>query len=97
MLYEEFVKDITIDSKIISKEHEKREEYLKFLRDSLEYPKKVELLFRASEHNFSAAAFHKKCDNIPDTFSLIKTKFGKTIGGFTHYTWNAADSGFYGD
>ena len=67
------------------------------MRESLEYPKKVELLFRASENNFSASAFHKNCDNIPDTFTLIKTQFGKTIGGFTHYMWNAADKGFYGD
>lgn len=48
MLFEEFSKDITIDSKIIPKDHEKREEYLKFLREQLNYPKKVELLFRGS-------------------------------------------------
>lgn len=29
------------------------------------------LLYRASENNFSALEFHKKCDNITDTFTLI--------------------------
>ena len=97
MLYEQFVKDITIDSKIITKEHQKREEYLKFLRECLQYPKKVELLFRASEHKFSAAIFHKKCDNIADTFTLVKTEFGKIIGGYTHYKWNAVKQKYVTD
>ena len=52
-------------------------------------PNEVKLLFRASEHNFSAKAFHQKCDNIEDTLVLIRTQFGKTIGGYTHYPWKS--------
>ena len=31
--------------------------------------------------------FHEKCDNIKDTFMLIRTNFGRTIGAYTHYEW----------
>ena len=50
---------------------------------------KIERIFRASEHQFKASAFHKKCDNIEDTLTLIRTDFGKTIGGFNHYPWKS--------
>lgn len=35
--------------------------------------KKMTLLFRASENNFSANEFHKKCDTFGDTITLIET------------------------
>ena len=49
----------------------------------------VELIFKASEHNFRADAFHEKCDNKLDTLTLIRTEFGKTIGGYTHSSWKS--------
>ena len=33
-----------------------------FLLEALNYPSKVERIFRASEHDFKAASFHKHCD-----------------------------------
>ena len=47
---------------------------------------RIKKLFKASEHNFRAVAFHKKCNNISDTLVLVRTEFGKIIGGFTHYS-----------
>lgn len=58
--------------------------------EALDHPKKVELIFRASQYQFSAGAFHHKCDNIEDTLTLVKTEFGKIIAGYTHYPWNTA-------
>ena len=52
---------------------------------------RVERLFRASEHGFSVASFHQKCDNQEDTLVLIRTEFGKTIGGYTHYPWTSGN------
>lgn len=52
--------------------------------------KKVNLLYRASENNFSALEFHKKCDNIPQTITLIETEYGKVIGGYTPLAWNSS-------
>ena len=56
----------------------------------------MELLFTASQHNFSSAAFHKHCDNIPDTLTLVRTGGGKTIAGYSHYKWNQV-SGYVKD
>jgi hypothetical protein len=47
------------------------------------------LLYRGSENQFSAAAFHTKCGNVKDTFTLIKTEFGNIIAGFTPYSWHS--------
>ena len=57
------------------------------LREWLGRPAKIELLFRASEHNFSAEAFHKKCDKVSSTLVLVRTEFDKTIGGFNPGRW----------
>jgi hypothetical protein len=56
-----------------------------------------QLLFRASEHGFKAAAFHDKCDNFEDTLVLVKTQFGKTIGGYSHCRWNAVSNNWVHD
>jgi len=63
---------------------------LAFLEQELSHPKKVELLFRASEHDFKAEKFHNICDNIPHTLCIIRTEFNKTIAGYTPLTWNSA-------
>ena len=55
----------------------------------------MERLFRASEHGFSAKAFHQKCDNQEDTLVLVRTQFGKTISGYTHYPWTSHGGGEY--
>ena len=60
-------------------------------------PKKVELLFTASHHNFSSAAFHKHCDNTPDTLTLVRTGGGKTIAGYSHYQWNQVSGDWVDD
>ena len=65
-----------------------------FLDKSLNRPKGLKLLFRASEHNFDPKEFHSKCDGIPDTLTIIRTSFDKTIAGFTHYKWESPESGY---
>ena len=52
--------------------------------------KGVSLLYRASQNNFSAFQFHKICDNIPETITLIETEYGKIIGGYTPLAWNSS-------
>ena len=59
------------------------------LQRLLDQPKKIDRIFRASEHNFSIKAFHKLCDNIGDTVVLIRTEFGRTVGGYTHQPWSS--------
>ena len=75
-------------------------EQVMFVGDSLRKigkAKGLKLLFRASEHEFSAAKFHEKCDNKPHTLTLMRNEFGKTIGGYTPVCWNAVRSGYAPD
>ena len=52
--------------------------------------KSFNLLYRASESDFSVAEFHKKCDNITDTITIMETQYGKVIGGYTPLAWNSS-------
>ena len=65
---------------------------IQFISDSLCRPSALKLLFRASEHSFSAEAFHRHCDRAEDTFVLVRTEFGKTIAGYSGYTWEAKEN-----
>lgn len=47
------------------------------------------LLFRGSEFGFRADKFHQRCDGKPNTFTIIRTEFGKNIAGFTPVEWEA--------
>ena len=70
---------------------------IEFISESLNNPKRFQLLYRASEDGFGAKEFHKHCDNISDTFVLIRTEFGRTIAGYTHYKWNQVKGGYVHD
>ncbi len=60
-------------------------------------PKHIQLLFRASEYKFSTSKFHELCDKIPNSLVLIKTEFGKIIGGFNSLGWNSQLNGYSAD
>jgi hypothetical protein len=50
--------------------------------------KEFKLLYRASRDGFSSNAFHSKCDNFPNTLTIIKVKDQPHIfGGYTEATW----------
>ena len=67
--------------------------HCKFIEKELNYPKELVLLYRASENNFSAATFHKKCGDRPNTLTIVKTEFGKTVAAFTPYAWHSVPNG----
>ena len=47
--------------------------------------KRVQLqsIFKGSDHNFRAAAFHQYCDNKGPTLSVIKSDSNRIFGGYT--------------
>ena len=49
----------------------------------------VDRIFRASEHDFRAADFHKHCDGVEDNLVLVRTEFAKNIGGYSHKAWTS--------
>ena len=73
------------------------EQQIRFIADSLNQPKKLQLLFRASEHQFKAKAFHQHCDGIKNTFVIARTDFGRTIAGFTRRKWDSVSGDVNGE
>ena len=49
------------------------------------------MLYRATRDGNSAESFHRKCDNIGGTLTIVKTNKGMRFGGYTEKTWNGND------
>eukprot|EP01083_Nonionella_stella_P189263 699505_1 len=47
----------------------------------------LKLLYRSSRDGGKAFVFHEKCDNIPNTVTLIQSQFKHVFGGFTNLKW----------
>lgn len=48
----------------------------------------MKLLYRGSRDGFTAAMFHKKCDQEENTFTVLMTTKGETFGGFSPNEWD---------
>ena len=48
------------------------------------------LLYRGSEHGWTAADFHRLCDNRGPTMSLLKNDKSFVFGGFTKQPWDSS-------
>ena len=100
------------EEKKIKKEENKKEEISSIIKSkeewnliynniSKEKELKSELIYKSLIDGDEALDFHKKCDNIPNTIILIKTKSGKRFGGFSSeiwenspYTWKSDNKAF---
>ena len=51
--------------------------------------KRFKLLFKASEHMYSACEFHKFCDGHAPTLTIIQSCFGNIFGGHTSIEWSS--------
>ena len=79
-----FSKFSKFDSKIV-----KKDEQIKFAKETLAENKQFELLYRGSADGFEASTFHQKCDGKKDTISFIETSNGEIIGGYTSEPWKS--------
>ena len=48
---------------------------------------KLKLLYRASEHGYTAESFHQYCDDQGPTLIVIKSSGGWIFGGYTTQSW----------
>ncbi len=48
---------------------------------------KWKLIYRASEHEYTAKSFHEYCDNKGPTLVIIKSSRGWIFGGYTTQSW----------
>ena len=58
------------------------------LREWLGSDYKWRLLYRASEHGYTAESFHEYCDNKGPTLIVIKSSGGWIFGGYTTQSWS---------
>ena len=56
---------------------------------------KWKLLYRASEHGYTAKSFHECCDDQGPTLVLIKSSEGCIFGGYTTQSWNSLYPNFF--
>ncbi|KAK8800763.1 hypothetical protein WA158_000088 [Blastocystis sp. Blastoise] len=70
-----------------------------YLINWLGIEKKWKLLYRASEHDYSAKEFHKYCDKKGETVTLIKhighNDHVNIFGGYTDQNWVSPKTGYY--
>ena len=67
-----------------------------YLRVWLGYGYKWELIYRASEHGYTAESFHEYCDDKGPTLIIIKSIEGWILGGYTTQSWKAVNPNIYG-
>ena len=58
---------------------------------------KYVLMYKASKNGDSSDAFHKKCDNVTNTVTLITTIDGWKFGGYTDSSWKSLRDQRYQD
>ena len=76
--------------KTINSDPQKHYNYLVQLlqfNSTLELSTRLKLLFRASEHNFSADKFHKCCDFKGPTITIIRSTDQRIFGGYSSESW----------
>ena len=54
--------------------------------------KELKKLYQASIDGDSPTNFHSRCDNIPNTLTIIKSAGNRRFGGFTTEKWESSES-----
>jgi len=49
------------------------------------------IIIQSQSDGFSAASFHLKCDNKPNTLVIIKSQMGFIFGGYTEQSWQVLE------
>ena len=62
--------------------------YDSYLREWLGNDYKWKLIYRASEHGYTAQSFHECCDDKGPTLVIIKSSGGWIFGGYTTQLWS---------
>ena len=88
--YFENPSELLVNTQIVDEQYD---EYLLEWTDYYEW----KLLYRASEHGYSAESFHEYCDDKGPTLIVIKSSGGWIFGGYTTQSWSRRWWGIYYD
>ena len=75
-------------SELLSNTQLVNQQYDSKLREWLGSDYKWKLLYRASEHEYTAESFHEYCDDKGPTLIVIKSSGGWIFGGYTTQSWS---------
>ncbi|TNV81054.1 hypothetical protein FGO68_gene2332 [Halteria grandinella] len=75
-----------INSAIID-DNKKLSKIMAFLAQSGRSVKYFRLQYRGSADSFAARSFHKKCDRLKNSLTIVRTTEGNIIGGFSTQNW----------
>ena len=70
------------NTQIVSKQYDSK------LKEWIGNDYKWKLIYRSSEHNYSAKSFHQYCDDKGPTLVIIKSSGGWIFGGYTTRSWS---------
>ena len=59
--------------------------------------KEIKKLFQASIDGDKNIDFHTKCDNFPNTLTVVQSKGNRRFGGFTSQIWESKEEGVFKD
>ena len=82
-------------SKLLVNSQLVNENYDKFFEEWLGSDYQWTLLYRASEHEYTAQSFHEYCDNKGPTLVIIKNVEGSIFGGYTTQSWSGKSINFF--
>ena len=77
-------------SELLSNTQLVNQQYDGKLREWLGNDYKWKLIYRASEHGYTAESFHEYCDDKGPTLIVIKSSGGWIFGGYTTQSWKAS-------
>jgi hypothetical protein len=79
---------LRFDSKILNNQH--KQELMKI--GKLSFGNKWKLLYRGSRDGFKSENFASRCESIPKTLTVVKSKNGNIFGGYTDLDWSKTQS-----
>ncbi len=74
--------ELLVDTHIVNEQYDDK------LRKWLGSYYKWKLIYRSSEHGYTAYSFHKYCNNKEPTLIVIKSREGWIFGGYTTQSWS---------
>ena len=73
--------ELLVDTQIVNEQYDAK------LQEWLGNNCKWKLIYRSSEHDYTARSFHEYCDNKRPTLIIIKSSEGWIFGGYTTQSW----------
>lgn len=93
------IPDLSILGSHIQEVNSNFDHILSWFKDRLMTVASFFLLYRGSEHGFTAKDFHLRAGDSspPATITFIKSEYGKVFGGFTQLPWQNKEYRDYAD